>query len=136
MSIPVLHASALSGVTPEQLAESAARLMDSLDTYGFEKLVNHMIPLLWRASTSATRGQEITQQVAFEADLPGYQDTMERFFLRGALTVALLEVMAQTLNLDPKLFTSQCTNEASTIHINRFPPIQRTELDEGQDQHI
>lgn len=71
------------------------------------------------------------------ADLPGYQDTMERFFFScGDLTLTLLEAMGQAMGLDPAIFTSRCTNEASTIRINHFPPIERRTLDDGQISRI
>jgi isopenicillin N synthase-like dioxygenase len=45
MSIPVLDASALSEGTAEQREEFATKLLDSLKTYGFAKLVNHTVPV-------------------------------------------------------------------------------------------
>lgn len=45
MSIPTLDASALSGGTAEQRDEFAAKLLDSLNTFGFAKLVNHTVPV-------------------------------------------------------------------------------------------
>ncbi|KAL4886500.1 hypothetical protein BJY04DRAFT_73870 [Aspergillus karnatakaensis] len=72
-----------------------------------------------------------------ESDLPGYQRTMERFFFScGDLTLSLLGALGEALQLDPEIFTSRCTNEASTIRINHFPPIERSKLDEGKISRI
>ncbi|RHZ50795.1 uncharacterized protein CDV56_105127 [Aspergillus thermomutatus] len=192
MTIPVLDASALSGGTPEQRAEFGAKFLDSLNTYGFVKLVNHTVPVplvketfdqikrffklpysvkiplrndpkqgqqrgwsipgeekTWWLESNNGEIKEPTFDCGHpddkkfpnkwpsEADLPGYQDTMDRFFFScGDLTLELLEVMAQALNLDAKIFTSRCTNEASTIRINHFPPIERSKLDEGKINRI
>jgi isopenicillin N synthase-like dioxygenase len=62
---------------------------------------------------------------------------MERFFYScGALTLVLLELIAQEMQLDSKIFTSRCTNEASTIRINHFPPVERAILDRGDVSRI
>lgn len=45
MTISVLDASALSGGTVEQRAQFATELLESLNTYGFAKLVNHTVPV-------------------------------------------------------------------------------------------
>ncbi|KAF2196660.1 Clavaminate synthase-like protein [Delitschia confertaspora ATCC 74209] len=72
-----------------------------------------------------------------ESALPGYQKTMDTFFDScGALCVDLLEVLASQMKLDPKLFSSRCTNEASTIRINHFPPVARETLESGQVSRI
>ncbi|KAJ5771916.1 Oxoglutarate/iron-dependent dioxygenase [Penicillium odoratum] len=189
MSIPTLDASALTEGTAEQRSEFAAKLLDSLNTYGFAKLVNHTVPVPLVQETfdqiksffklpyavkaplkndpkqSQQRGWSVpgeektwwlesnTGDESFdcghpddkkfpnkwpsESDLPGYQNTMDEFFFScGDLTLALLESMASALNLDPKVFTSRCTNEASTIRINHFPPIDRATLDEGKISRI
>ena len=62
---------------------------------------------------------------------------MDRFFYDcGQLCVDLLEVLAKHLQVDPKLFSSRCTNEASTIRINHFPPVSRQTLESGQVSRI
>jgi len=72
-----------------------------------------------------------------EQALPGYQKTMDQFFFDcGKLCIDLLEVLASQMNLDPKLFSSRCTNEASTIRINHFPPVSRETLESGQVSRI
>ncbi|KAI9371434.1 Clavaminate synthase-like protein [Aspergillus egyptiacus] len=72
-----------------------------------------------------------------ESALPGYQDTMERFFFScGDLTLSLLRSIASALSLDEEIFASRCTNEASTIRINHFPPIERATLDAGKISRI
>ncbi|KAJ5798352.1 Oxoglutarate/iron-dependent dioxygenase [Penicillium pulvis] len=199
MSIPTLDASALSGGTAEQRAEFAAKLLDSLNTFGFAKLVNHTVPVplvqetfdqikrffklpfnvkvplrndpkkgqqrgwsvpgeektWWLESNTGDvkepnfgdnkesfdcghpDDQKFPNKWPSESDLPGYQKTMDEFFFScGDLTLVLLESMATALNLDPKVFTSRCTNEASTIRINHFPPIERATLDEGKISRI
>jgi isopenicillin N synthase-like dioxygenase len=69
--------------------------------------------------------------------LPGYQDTLEGFFYSsGDLTLVLLELIAEALGLDPTIFTGRCTNEASTIRINHFPPVDRAILDRGDVSRI
>ncbi|KAK4141744.1 uncharacterized protein C8A04DRAFT_38901 [Dichotomopilus funicola] len=69
--------------------------------------------------------------------LPGYQQTMENFFLScGDLTLVLLDLIAQEMQLDRHIFTSRCTNEASTIRINHFPVVDRAILDRGDVSRI
>ncbi|KAJ5185851.1 Oxoglutarate/iron-dependent dioxygenase [Penicillium cf. griseofulvum] len=199
MSIPVLDASALSEGTAEQRAEFATKLLDSLITHGFAKLVNHTVPVplvqetfdqikaFFKLSYAvkgplkndpkngqqrgwSVPGEEKTwwlesnngeikepnfgdNKESFdcghpddkqfpnvwppESELPGYQDTMDRFFFScGDLTLVLLQAMAEGLCLDPTVFTSRCTNEASTIRINHFPPIERKTLDDGKISRI
>ncbi|KAK2593238.1 hypothetical protein QQS21_009078 [Conoideocrella luteorostrata] len=71
------------------------------------------------------------------AALSGYQETMERFFFScGDLTLVLLEAIALEMKLDAKIFTSRCTNEASTIRINHFPPVEKAVLDRGDVSRI
>jgi len=72
-----------------------------------------------------------------ESALPGYQKTMDQFFFDcGQLCIDLLEVLATQMNLDPTLFSQKCTNEASTIRINHFPPVDRETLESGQVSRI
>lgn len=71
------------------------------------------------------------------AVLPDYRQTLESFFYAcGTLTLTLLRLLAQELDLEPSIFTSRCTNEASTIRINHFPPIKREVLDTGATSRI
>ncbi|TVY84977.1 putative 2-oxoglutarate-dependent dioxygenase [Lachnellula suecica] len=72
-----------------------------------------------------------------EEALPGYQATMERFFFDcGKLCTDLHEILASQMNLDPKTFSSRCTNAASTVRINHFPPVSRETLESGQVSRI
>ncbi|EAQ84312.1 hypothetical protein CHGG_10716 [Chaetomium globosum CBS 148.51] len=69
--------------------------------------------------------------------LPGYQDTMERFFMScGDLTLVLLTLIAEEMQYNRDLFTSRCTNEASTIRINHFPVVDKAVLDRGDVSRI
>lgn len=62
---------------------------------------------------------------------------MDQFYFDcGALCVNLLEVLARQMQVDPTTFTSRCTNEASTIRINHFPPVSRETLESGQVSRI
>jgi isopenicillin N synthase-like dioxygenase len=45
MTIPVLDASALSNGGEQQVAEFRTKLFEGLGTYGFVKLINHMVPM-------------------------------------------------------------------------------------------
>ncbi|KAF9882700.1 hypothetical protein FE257_005508 [Aspergillus nanangensis] len=186
MSIPVLDASALSNGTLEQRAEFSTKLLESLMTFGFAKLVNHPVPVplvketfhqiikffklpydvkiplrndprkgqqrgwsvpgeekTWwlESNTGDIAEPQFNKQFPnvwpSESDLPGYQDTMDRFFFScGDFTLVLLEVIARALNLCPTIFTSRCTNEASTVRINHFPLMERSKLDEGKISRI
>lgn len=81
--------------------------------------------------------KQFPNQWPAESALPGYQKTMDQFFHDcGTLCVNLLEVLAKQMQLDPKLFASRCTNEASTIRINHFPPVDRETLESGQVSRI
>ncbi|KAF2802754.1 Clavaminate synthase-like protein [Mytilinidion resinicola] len=83
------------------------------------------------------KDKQFPNQWPAESALPGYQATMDQFYYDcGQLCVNLLEVLAAQMNLDPKLFSSKCTNEASTIRINHFPPIDRQTLESGQVSRI
>lgn len=62
---------------------------------------------------------------------------MDQFYYScGQLCVDLLEVLASQMQVDRKLFSSRCTNEASTIRINHFPPVSRETLESGQVSRI
>ena len=62
---------------------------------------------------------------------------MEAFFDHGgALILALLESLAIALNVPADTFTSRCTNAASTIRVNHFPPAPEARLDNGKTSRI
>ena len=62
---------------------------------------------------------------------------MDRFFFScGDLTLLLLRLIAQEMKLEADIFTSRCTNEASTIRVNHFPPVERAVLDRGDTSRI
>ncbi|KAL8662123.1 MAG: hypothetical protein Q9202_005015 [Teloschistes flavicans] len=81
--------------------------------------------------------RQFPNQWPSESALPGYQQTMDKFFYGcSQLCVDLLDIMAKEMHVDPALFSSRCTNEASTIRINHFPPVARSILESGQVSRI
>ena len=72
-----------------------------------------------------------------EEEQPGYQRRMEAFFAKCSdLMLELLESLATALNVPADTFRSRCSNAASTVRVNHFPPIALAKLDDGKTARI